>query len=219
MRVTTLCGAGVLGLILAGPGLACAAVNLVQDPGFETPVAPLDSFLVIPGSGTIGPWNVGGASVDVNNTEYIASAEGQQSIDLTGSPGAGSVSQMLSTAAGQEYVLRFAIAGNAAEDPDFPSPVVKQMEVFWDGQLIDSPTFDTTGHSLASPGWIYLQYEVAATSTSSDLEFVSLTSGATGPLLDDVSVTVPEPSSLALVGVGGLLMLRRSRRKAGLAHI
>jgi choice-of-anchor C domain-containing protein len=196
-------------------GSATGAENLVSNGGFESPVVPTQgSFTIVPNGGTIGPWTVSGIHVDHLRPDWPVS-EGAQAVDLSGSPGAGAVYQILSTEAGQSYLLRFAMAGNFTPwdgNPNNWSPAVKEMEVVWDGELVDTVTFDVTGHDASDPGWVYLSYGVTAESSATELRFVSLTGGAYGPLLDDVSVRVPEPATLAVLAVGGLRLLRRRRR-------
>jgi choice-of-anchor C domain-containing protein len=169
--------------------------NLVQNGGFETPVVrpTPDPILIVQAGGSFGAWKVGGVNVDVIHSSYLKSAEGMQSIDISGTA-AGSISQMLSTVPGQTYTLRFAFTGNPDYLPEKPSPAIKQIKVLWEDRLVDEPTFDTTGHDVTDPGWSYRTYSVTATSDSTELKFVSLTPGCTGPLLDDVSVVASEPA-------------------------
>lgn len=39
------------------------------------------------------------------------------------------------------------------------------MNVYWNGTLVGTCWFDTTGHTLASPGWVRRQITVTATGT------------------------------------------------------
>ena len=50
-------------------------------------------------------------TVDYLGSNWQA-AEGQQSLDLNGDPGTGSVKQTVTTTAGTRYLIRYAMAGN-----------------------------------------------------------------------------------------------------------
>jgi hypothetical protein len=106
-------------------------------------------------------------------------------VDLSGQSGAaGSIFQDLPTTPGQRYRLRFAMAGN----PD-AGPAIKQMNLFWDGGLLDSPSFDITGHTREQMGWVYHDHLVTASTSLTRLQFTSVTSSGFGPVIDDISVT------------------------------
>ena len=82
------------------------------------------------------------------------------------------------------------MAGNT-----FGLPTVKEMGVWWGGVLVDTVTFDTTGHSPSDMGWEYYEYEVVAPGLGTRLLFKSIIAGSYGPALDDVSVElIPEPA-------------------------
>jgi choice-of-anchor C domain-containing protein len=121
--------------------------------------------------------------VDLTPGYYWEPAEGQQSVDLDGTCGAGVIYQDLNTSVSQTYSLRFALAGN----PD-GAPTIKEMEVWWGNSLVDRLTFDTTGRTRTSMGWGLHEYVVTATEASTRLRFKSLTPGCFGPVLDKVSV-------------------------------
>lgn len=168
--------------------------------------------------------------VDQGTIDHIGglweAAEGEQSVDLNGS-NAGGVAQDFATVAGQAYKIRFAMAGNPGGFDD------KRMAVLWDGVQIADLVFEfDASHSVDNMGWTYFELTAVATDTSTSLAFHSLTGAMNGtlgfqpfygPALDDVSVTlapdaVPEPTSLALMGIGAVgLALRariRGRRKS-----
>lgn len=166
------------------------------------------SFQTVNSGATLGPWTVGGNSIDwIHN--YWQPQEGDGSVDLAGN-GPGSVSTPLATLAGGQYILTFYLAGNVDG-----GDAVKTVGVTV-GNLNTTVDFDVTGHSGQSMGWQLVT--LAFTATGGDkLTFTSMESGAFGPALDNVTVStaaqVPEPGSYVLMaaGLGALAMLRRRR--------
>jgi hypothetical protein len=172
-----------------------AQTSIVANGDFESPVVSgafgnftwpgFDSWGVEP-SAPDGDW----ASIDIVRDLWPA-ASGGQSVDLNGSYGSGaSLRQTLTTQIGATYALSFAFAGNP--DPSEAcgtSPVVKSMEVLWGETRVGLYTFDTTGRSLADPGWQTISVPVMATTATTILRFDSLVYGACGPALDAVAVT------------------------------
>jgi choice-of-anchor C domain-containing protein len=179
----------VLGLVLSVvlPAQAAGQTSIVVNGDFESPAVP-GSFQVFFPPG-FDSWTVDAGSVDVVHELWTA-ASGVQSVDLNGNCcAAGAISQVLPTTAGTTYTLSFAFAGNPDPNPICASsPVVKQMEVFWDGASAGTFTFDTTGHTLADPGWQTTSLSVTAPSGATTLRFGSLIPGACGPTIDDVAV-------------------------------
>jgi hypothetical protein len=69
------------------------------------------------------------------------------------------------------------------------------MEVWWGDQLVDSPTFDITGHTGASMGWITPTYALEAISSTTRLLFKDIYPGESlgGPALDAIVVLADPP--------------------------
>jgi choice-of-anchor C domain-containing protein len=192
-----------LALILASLVPASGAILFVE--GFNHTQQP-GSFVSVPNGGDInGVWTVGGVGVDWIGG-YWSAAEGNGSVDLSGL-GAGSVSTILSTVAGEYYDLSFFMSGNSGG-----GNAVKQLQVTV-GDLDATYTFDTTGISTSNMGWI-LKTGTFLASGSDVLKFTSLEGNAFGPALDLVTVsnTVPEPAS-ALLGLAGLASIAFLRRR------
>jgi len=189
---------------------------IIVNGDFEQPIST-NWFLNIPaGSNVLTGWTVGGTSVDIHSTAHLPGDSryaytGNQSVDLLGSPGPGSIAQDLSTIAGGTYVLNFAVSTNPT---DLRQGIVNGLLVYWDNVLLDTITTPTPGL------WQLYSYTVTALSNFTPLRFASPGVGDEGPLLDAVSVetlnthAVPEPSSVAIglaMSISGLI-LRRSRR-------
>ncbi|MBI2863237.1 MAG: DUF642 domain-containing protein [Chloroflexi bacterium] len=165
--------------------------SLVTNGDFETPVIG-GSWKNFGTGQNIGGWQVSSGNVDLVKTTYLGAAKNSQWIDVSGGTN-GAVYQDLATTSGYFYSLRFALAGNPANSNE--TQPIKVMQVWWDGKLAGSLQFDVRGHSGTNMGWEYHSYTtLTASSSSTRLEFRSLTNSAYGPGLDDVSVT-PENTS------------------------
>lgn len=182
-----------------------ASAILVANGSFEDVNIGNNTYLnVINGNGSVTGWTVGGVSVDmVSGPSRWVAADGNQAIDLAGTPGPGSVSQMLATTNGTAYRVRFALSRNdeggsvADKDVDFS---------------FGSYTENLLG--AVQNSWTYYERIIVADSSSTEIKFASDSSGNFGGLVDDVSVTVvPEPASMAALAIGGLGILARRRRK------
>ena len=157
-------------------------ISLVTNGDFESPDAG-SWFVVYKARQTFDSWTVESGSVDLTGRLWPA-ARGKQSVDLTGTTDeAGTIYQNLPTVPGQSYVLRFAKGGNPGGEP-----AIKRMEVWWDDNLVDTLTVDTTGWKVNTIVWEYREYTVVALGSTTRLRFKSLTEGNFGPVLDDVSV-------------------------------
>jgi len=176
------------------PGPAPAGgVDLVVDGSFEPPRVPAPAYYENVTAGEqVGAWTVSSASVDVLGDDWQA-ADGTVSLDLSGNQ-AGSVYQDLPTVPGREYVVNFALAGNADGPPD-----VKQLRVTF-GAAVEEFAFSQGDHTEQDMGWVRRQLgadptgpntasvRVTAVEESTRLEFTSLTEGFFGAAIDDVQV-------------------------------
>ena len=101
---------------------------------------------------------------------------------------AGSISQTFDTIAGATYFVGFWLAGNPACGAG-----TKTLTVQATGGSSASYSYDvTTDYTSTYPFTITYQdegYTFTASGTSTTLTFTSTTSGACGPVLDNVSVT------------------------------
>lgn len=152
--------------------------------GFETPaVPPPTPFTVHTAGQTLGPWTVGGDSVDLVSDRLWDAAGGHQSVDLSGNA-PGSVSQTVPTLPLTSYIVRFKLAGNVAQPP-----AVKKGEFRVNGAVVRTFSFDSAGRGFRDMG--YVQQTAVFTTllhTSATLTFASTTPGYAGPVIDDVVV-------------------------------
>ena len=208
-----------------------AKANLLTNGSFETGPDPGSFTNLASGSTVITGWTVALGDIDYIGTIWVSS-DGKRSLDLEGSPVIGGtcdivtphcpggIKQDFSTVASQQYQVTFDLAGNPNPSSVAGVPVIKTVLVSAAGQS-QTFTFDTTGHSLSSMGWVTDSWTFTASGTTTTLEFDSADSPATGfgPALDNVSVNaiesaIPEPEIYAMMAVGlGLLSWVGRRRK------
>src|SRR5258706_799820 len=106
---------------------ASAQTDIVVNGGFENFTSTLTGWNSTEGYGWAGVTS--------------SAAEGQAYAMITGN-----LYQDLSTAPGQVYRLRYAVAGN----PNLQAPT---LQTFWAGSLAATTAFDITGHSNDNLGW------------------------------------------------------------------
>lgn len=197
-------GLALAGALAIGGGARAASFS---NGGFEMGTDPGGSFISLnAGSTDITGWDIGGAGVDYIGGYWMPS-QGERSVDLS-QLSAGWVEQAFDTTAGTFYVVLFDLAGNTDG-----GPTVKTVRVT---AAADSAnyTFDTTGMSRASMGWVTMSFTFQATGASTTLRFTSLDETPFGPALDNVRVNaVPEPASLAMAGVGAVCVVGLARRR------
>jgi hypothetical protein len=201
---------------------ASAAINLVQNGGFEAPVVT-DPCCVTSPPTPIPSWT---ADPDVNvvNGTFSSSPpgtnlayEGTQYLDLVGQTGHGAIEQVVTgLTAGQVYTLTFAYSHNLFAG-------LTSATALWS---IDG-IFGTVTHSSGSNSdlaWQILTANFTASNTSALLEFENLTGAQNeGVFLDGISITqaVPEPGTWAmmLLGFGAIGLTIRRRQRPALAQV
>ena len=199
----------ILALALAAPLAALAApVNLVENGSFEDISAAAgvqqlaagtwSTFASIPG------WTAAsGGSIEVRNNNAGQAFDGNQFVELDAHNNS-IMFQSLLTAAGSWYDLSFYYSPR----PGVTNPLdTNNVTVYWNGVALATQSGVGTGVHQ----WQQFNYLVQGTGND-ELRFAATgTSDALGGSLDMVSLTVPEPTSIALVLVGLAAALRRRR--------
>jgi choice-of-anchor C domain-containing protein len=154
------------------------AQAVMVNRSFENGPEPGDAMALPPGSKAIEGWTIVDGSVSYVGSRW-QHAQGVRSIGL---PCGGGISQTLQTEPGQDYELRFTMAG----DPN-AVPAVKTVVASFGGEE-RAFTFDTSGHSLANMGWSSRSYIFKAVRMSTALTFLSPKTECSVPAVDSVRV-------------------------------
>ena len=232
-----------LGILTCG---TANAVNLVTNGGFETttngngqlgfnttatgwsvpPPGSSYSFLFAPGtadttgaSGQFGGLSLWGPGNGSANGLPATSPNGGNFVAADSAFQQGAISQTITgLIPGQSYVVSFDWAG--AQQAGFTGTTFDQLQVTLGGETLTTPVVNVANHGFS--GWTSETLTFTADNVSDVLSFFA-TGGPPGvppfALLDGVSLSAsaaPEPTSLALLGVGmaGLGFIVRWRRRS-----
>jgi choice-of-anchor C domain-containing protein len=183
MRIRNTCAALVALVASLCLVSSAAAANLLGNGSFETPKVGAGSWKNFQTGDRIGAWHVTTGDVDVVDTaSFWVAARGKQSLDLSGF-GPGTISQTVATMPGASYKLTFKLAGDMYEPP-----IVKTLNVLFNGAVVRQLSFDTTGHTPSSMGYVTESIVLHATSASSTIAFQSTSDSNCGPVLDAIKL-------------------------------
>lgn len=200
---------------LALLGASASAVNLIQNGSFEIGPDPGTFISLGNGNTSITGWTVGGAGIDYIGT-YWQPQDGARSIDLN-QLNLGSVSQQVTTVAGQLYRISFWMSGN----PDGNNSNSQFLLNFNAFDTVNNATVFSQNASYQNPHtrtnmlWEQRTFEFTASSSSTLLTFAGVAPpGAFGAALDNISMeAVPEPFTMALMGGAAATAFARVRRR------
>lgn len=200
-------GLALFGALFAAPAMAIDVFS--EDFEAFSPYVALGGFQPLPASGPTGvpvalnihDWFVTGSVDLVRELTPGANSHGainSVSVDLSGSPGPGTLSRTFSSMAGTAYTLAFDYFKNS------PGTTLT-LGFLGSISSLDAVALGTVGHHVITL--------TAGTSGPSLLSF-SGGGGFGGPTIDNIVLTaVPEPSPIAFMAVGLLLIVFLSRRR------
>ncbi len=163
--------------------------NILINGSFEEG-GPAGYYKTLRKGDKISGWTVTKATVDLTGN-YFKAQDGQNSIDLNGTPGFGGIQQRFFTDKGKKYLLSFYLAGNPEGGPK-----IKNLLVSFGDQTVELE-FDITGKTRENMGWEYKELVFKAKQRATILKFESNhLSGPLnwGPVIDNVKL-VPYKSS------------------------
>jgi hypothetical protein len=219
----------VLTALLAACGSASVQAGAITNGSFESPVVPVGSFLdYASGSTAIPGWTVVGAAggVSIVNSTTIQlgvsflAEDGAQYLDLTGdgTNAVEGVEQTFSTTTGTNYTLTFWVGNvdNPANGWGTTSTVNVNLGGL-NGTLLDSVTNSMTNSTTQT--WQMFTTSFTASGSTTTIDFLNGDpSGDNTNGLDNVSInatsSVPEPSSVALLGSALGVLAFWSRKRA-----
>ncbi len=184
-----------------------AFAQTIVNASFENPSSSSTAERSV-GSNYFTGWTDGGTGSyqNVINFSGLPAADGNQWIDLarTGQP---SIEQDFATTAGQRYTITFdrGVWGNGSTKTNSIRVEVGNLD-----------TIDVATATDPGMNWVTNSHDFIAAGTSTNLKFTFESQDSGGLAgLDNIRITaapVPEPSSAALLGLGGLALILRRRK-------
>ena len=210
-------------LLTTGALFLCAETrsqNLIQNGSFESPGitgnAGPGREVVVAGGTEISNWLVAGSGdIYVHQTPFDAGVnfnpaqDGHFYVDLSGDgPQHATLYQNFGTAVNQGYTLQFYVGSAATSSATIEVKVFSVSSTLLDAFITP---YEPTQNGI---NWRYISYQFQAKSTITQLTFTDISdSDDNSSFIDNVVVSVPEPSTIGIFLVGSsILAFRRSRK-------
>ncbi len=221
--------------LLVNGGLEVTTAQLAANPGLMYPDGLIHASSSINANALTG-WSIGGACIDIVPTAYWQNTQGSYSVDMIGTSGIGIISQTVTgLTPGSAYALTFDFSINPENITNEISST-KFLQITASNTDLAPTLFSGTAGTRTKTNMQYLQETVdftpnasAVTLTLSALMPTGLPSTFNtgnvfcGPVIDNLDLEAlsgstppppaptPEPASLGILGISGLLLLRRKR--------
>jgi hypothetical protein len=206
----------LIGVLPVSLTTSLTAANLLVNPGFEDPITS-------DGPPFVGFWegfNGGVGAAAVNSSLQPLSGIRSLGLSITATPNtfAGAFQDVPGLTAGSEFIL-----SGWHVTPSSPLSLGVEVRIEWRNSGSNTE-ISRTPNATPIPGAVYSQFGFnAIVPAGADVARVvyAIQSFSTSPLgngnvfVDDMSFSVvPEPSSIALLGLGGLALLAVRRQRA-----
>jgi hypothetical protein len=199
--LTTLCAAA----LLTCSSVNAAPIQLVHNGSFEANGVANGSWTV---RSALQDWTVGALGAEVRNNVAGAASAGSNYLELDSTANSW-ISQSIATAAGALYTISFDYSPR-----EFVASNSNGIEVLWGGRSYGI----FSGNGGNGNQWQKYSFSGIGAGASTVLQFRAVgVSDGVGGSLDNVSVLaeVPEPGSLAILGLGLAMLSLTVRRQRG----
>jgi hypothetical protein len=190
-------------------------------------------------------WTISTGTIDIVPSKYFKSSAGNFSVDLIGTPRLGGIQQTVPTSAGTAYTLTFDFSvnpyKNGRRDESDDTKVMQVDALDSDGAtVLATQEFTGTVGTRTKTNMEYTQETFSFTADGPQTTLllqalaplnmsplVTLLTIRCGPVIDNLDLELnggsgggpgtPEPASLGILGLGGLLLMRRRNRSVSRA--
>ncbi len=162
--------------------------DIVADGLFREGANP-GTYTLVSAGNSIGNWTVESGNVGYIGTHWASSPMGGRTIDLNG-PDPGTIAQNLTTIAGKQYQIIFAMTGNWEAETS-----MKSLQLSAGGQAQNFDVTHNAAWTTSNMMWQQRSMTFTATGTNTTLRFSSLEPSGNGAVIGDIRVVeIPQGS-------------------------